>query len=63
MDACCNTTSNLYHCLFENSEINIDTIVVAVAELNDKIVQLRKEIVAFKDENEVYLTVSSNLSR
>lgn len=63
MDACCNSTSNLHHCLFENSEINIDTIVIAVAELNKKIVQLRKEIVAFKYENEVHLTRANNLSR
>jgi len=62
MDACCNTTSNLYH-LFEYSEINIDTIAIAVAELNNRIVQLRKEIIAFKNENEIYLTVTSNLPR
>ncbi|XP_025263654.1 uncharacterized protein LOC112637658 [Camponotus floridanus] len=59
MDACCNTTSDLFH-LFENSEINIDIIAIAVAELNNKIVQLRKEIIAFKNENEIYLTVASN---
>lgn len=62
MDACCNTTSNLYH-LFENSEINIDTIAIAVTELNNRIVQLRKEIIAFKNKNEIYLTVTSNLPR
>lgn len=63
MDAYCNTASNLYHCLFDNAEINIDTIIAAVAELNNRILQLRKEIVAFKNENEVYLTVAHNLSR
>lgn len=63
MDACCNTASNLYHCSFDNAEINIDTIVVAVAELNERILQLRKEIVAFKNENELYLTVTRNFLR
>ncbi|KAM0728716.1 hypothetical protein ACS0PU_004971 [Formica fusca] len=52
-------TCNL-HCSFDNAEINIDTIVVAVAELNERILQLRKEIVAFKNENELYLTVTRN---
>lgn len=63
MDACCNTTSNLYHCLFDNAEINIDTIIVAIAELSMRILQLRKEIIAFKNENELYLTVACNFSR
>lgn len=63
MDACCNTTSsNLYHCLFDNAEINIDTIVVAIAELSMRILQLRKEIIAFKNENELYL-MACNFSR
>lgn len=60
MDEYCNIASN--HCLFENADISIDTIIAAVAELNNKILQLRKEIVAFKNEND-YLTVACNLSR
>ncbi|XP_070160608.1 uncharacterized protein PF3D7_1120600-like [Polyergus mexicanus] len=62
MDACCNTAPNLYHCSFDNTEINIDTILVAVAELNKRILQLQKEIVAFKNENELYLRVTCNFS-
>ncbi|XP_012217787.2 myb-like protein X isoform X1 [Linepithema humile] len=55
--------SNTYHYSPENAEINIDSIAVAVAKLNYKILQLRKEIVAFKNENKSHLIATQNTSR
>jgi len=55
--------SNTYHYSSENAEINIDTIAAAVAKLNYKILRLRKEIVAFKNENKSHLIAAQNLSR
>lgn len=43
--------SNSYRGSSENAEINIDNIITAVARLNVRILQLREEIVAFKNEN------------
>jgi len=47
----------------ENAEINIDNVIVAVAELNVKIMRLREEIVAFKNENIISSIMTHNLSR
>ncbi|XP_036139226.1 uncharacterized protein LOC118644569 [Monomorium pharaonis] len=54
-------TSNSYHGSREDAEINIDNIIVAVAELNIRILRLREEIVAFKNENAISLS-THNLS-
>jgi len=57
-------TANSY-CLSENenAEINIDNVIVAVAELNVKIMRLREEIVAFKNENIISSIMTHNSSR
>lgn len=55
--------SNAYHYSSENPEINLDSIATAVAKLNYKILQLRREIVAFKNENKSHLIAAQNSSR
>jgi len=57
-------TSNSYcSAQNENAEINIDNVIVAVAELNVKIMRLREEIVAFKNENIISSIMTYNSSR
>lgn len=53
--------SNSYHCSSENAEINIDNIITAVAELNIRILRLREEIVALKNEIMVSSVLMYNL--
>lgn len=55
--------SNSYHCSSESAEINIDNIVTAVAKLNVRILRLREEIVAFKNENMVSSVLTHNSLR
>lgn len=55
--------SNSYRRASENAEINIDNIVAAVARLNIGILGLRKEIVAFKNENAISSVSKHNSSR
>lgn len=51
------------NCSSEDAEINIDNIVTAVAELNIRILRLREEIVAFKNENMFSTVMTHNSSR
>lgn len=51
------------HYSSDNAEIDINHLVAAMAGLNSKILRLREEVVAFKEEKSCRLPIIRNATR